>query len=424
VNFFKFNRIRISLELKKSNIKFTNLVSWGVFLPTLAMLIISLISAIFPNLLLSSFGGVEDHLNINPFETGIWAFPLLLTNFIVFGLAVLYQKQRLPNFFTSLIKFIFNFEISSKITFLVIVILIGMYIIFSVGELFDGKFQPDYNERVKGWIENFSFTEIEGEGLNAPNFGSYLHIVLGIISIHIFDNVKVIPFISSIALLILTYFFTVQITSKKFAGIIAMVIVLQSGVFLMYDTGITYPNFWILLYLLSLYLIFKKWWISPIAYVTSILTKSLTAAFLPMTLFFVYRSEIPHQKKIRVLILYGIIVMLGILFLNLSNSSLIGGELGFGWHDFWAGFNAIHSSLRLDGLVLLFLLPLVVGLFLASNHGFRQADSIIFLILGIMLSAVLMPAFSDVINVPYRFVPLVVFFAIGIGVLLRKKVTE
>jgi len=70
------------------------------------------------------------------------------------------------------------------------------------------------------------------------------------------------------------------------------------------------------------------------------------------------------------------------------------------------------------------MLPLVVGLFLISNHGFKQADSIMFLILGMLLSASLLPAFSDIINVPYRFVPLVVFFAMGVGVLLRKKVTE
>jgi len=323
-------------------------------------------------ILLSSFSSV-DHTNINPFETGIWAFPLLITNLIIFGLGILYLKKSLPNVFINLIKFISNFEVSSKITFLVIMILIGFYIVFSVGELFDGNFQADYTARVKGWLENFSFTEINGEGFNDPNFGSYLHIVLGIISIHIFDNVKVIPFISSIALLILTYFFTVQITSKRFAGIIAMVIVLQSGVFLMYDTGITYPNFWILLYLFSLYLICKKWPISPIVYVTSIFTKALTAAFLPMTILFIYRSEIQKKKKIGVLILYGAIVMAGILFLNLTNTALIQSELEFNSQDFWAGFNAIHASLRLDGLVLLFLLPLVVGLFFSLKSWIQAS---------------------------------------------------
>ncbi len=412
------------MKLKKSELQFSSLVSWAVFLTTLVMIIMSVISATFPNLLLSSFGGFEDHLDINPFETGIWAFPLLITNFIIFGLTILYIKKRLTQLLTSSIKFIFKFEVSSKIAFFVITILIGFYIIFSVGELFDGKFQPDYTERVKGWLENFSFTKIDTEGFNAPGLGGYLHTMLGSTSIQVFDNVKVIPFLASIALLVLTYFITFEITKKRFAGIVALVIVLQSGVFLHYDTGITYPNFWILFYLLSLYLIYKKWPLSPIPYFASIFTKTLTAAFLPMTIFFIYRASISRQKKIRVLILYGVILVVGILFLYLIDISLISPGLEFSSHDFWGGFNAIHTSLRFDPLVLLFILPLIVGLFFASRRGVTEADSISFLILGMLFSAVLLPAFSDVINVPYRFVPLIVFFAIGVGVLLSKKITE
>jgi len=411
------------LELKKE-LKFSELVSWVVFLATLIVGLFSIIAAVFPNLLLSSFGGVEDHLGINPFETGIWAFPLLITNFIVLGLAILYLKQRLPNFFTSLIKFIFNFEVSSKIAFLVIVILIGMYIVFSVGELTDGKFQPDYHERVKSWLENFSFTEIDTDGFNAPGIMSYLHVMLGYISIQVFGNAQVIPLLTSIALLVLTYFITYEITKKRFAGIVALVIILQSGVFLHYDVSITYPNFWILFYLFSLYLIYKKWPLSPIPYFASIFTKILTAVFLPMTIFFIYRSSISRQKKIRIFMLYGVILICGISFLHFTDIGLIPTTFQFDTHDFWGGFNAIHTSLRFDPLVLLFILPLIVGLFFTSRGGFKEADSISFLILGMLISAALVPAISGAINVPYRFVPLIVFFAMGVGVLLSKKTIE
>jgi hypothetical protein len=273
-------------------------------------------------------------------------------------------------------------------------------------------------------IETFSFTEFETEGLNAPGWGSYLHLILAVVSEKVFDNVKVIPFLASISLLVLTYFITVEITKKRFAGIVAFVIVLQSGVFLHYDTGITYPNFWILFYLLSLYLIYKKWPASPVSFVVSILTKMMTVAFLPMTLFFIYRASISKQNKIRLAVLYGIIFGLGIIFFYFGNSSLSEDGIGFDSHDFWGGFNAIHQSLRFDPLVILFMLPLIVGLFFKSRCGFRDADSIAFLILGILLSAVFIPALGEYINAPYRFISLVVFFAMGVGVLLSKKVTE
>ncbi len=408
------------MEFKKVELQFSNLVTLSVFLITLVFVIITLTSTVFPNILLTSFGGVEDHSNINPTEIGIWAYPLLITNFIIFGLAILHFKKRLPSQLIRPIQFVFNFEVSPKIAFFVIVILIGLYIVFSVGELFDGQFQADYNERAKNWIETFSFTEFKTEGLNAPGWGSYLHIILGVVSEKVFDNVKVIPFLASISLLVLTYFITVEITKKRFAGIVAFVILLSSGVFLHYDTGITYPNFWILLYLFSLYLIYKKWPASPVSFVLSILTKIMTVAFLPMTLFFIYRASIPKQNKIRLLILYGIIAGLGLYYFE---SFSVGGN-EFDSHDFWGGFNAIHQSLRFDPLVLLFILPLIVGLFFKSRHGFIEADSITFLILGMILSALFIPALGGAINAPYRFIPLIVFFAMGVGVLLSKKVTE
>jgi len=393
----------------------------GVFLITLVFVIITIVSATFPNLLLTSFGGDENHLNVDSTEIGIWAYPLLITNFIIFGLTFLYFKKKLPSQLSRLFNFIFNFEVSAKITFFIIVILIGLYIIFSVGELFDGQFQPDYDVRVKDWIENFSFTKIDNDKFDSPGLGGYLHVMFGVISIKIFDNVQAIPFLASISLLVLTYFITFEITKKRFAGIVAFVIVLQSGVFLHYDTGITYPNFWILLYLFSLYLIYKKWPASPISFVISILTKIMTVAFLPMTLFFIYRASISKQNKIRLIVLYGIVFSLGIMFLYFTDSSLVNSDLEFDSHDFLGGFNAIHQSLRFDPLILLFMLPLIVGLFFVSRNGFKEADSITFLILGMILSAVFIPAFGGAINMPYRFIPLVVFFAMGVGVLLSKK---
>jgi len=148
-------KIPYTLEFKKINSQLSTIVTWTVFLITIVFVIITLTSAIFPNLLLTSFGGNENYANIDPFEMGIWAFPLLITNFIIFSLVILYFKKKLPSQLTSSFKFIFNFEVSSKIAFFVIVILIGVYIVFSVGELTDGIFQADYDERVKNWIKNY-----------------------------------------------------------------------------------------------------------------------------------------------------------------------------------------------------------------------------------------------------------------------------
>ena len=399
----------------------TSFLTWTIFLGTLITALISLIPAVFPALLLRSFGGLEDFVGINPFEIGIWAYPLLISNFVLLGLAFLYVKNRLPRLISKSIKFVFNFEVSKKVAFFVVVILIGMYIIFTVGELFNGKYQADFKEHFENWFNLYDVTKFD-----ITPIGNHVLFFLVTSSQEVFENYKVIPFVASIGLLVLTYLFTVELSKKRFAGIVAMVIVLQSNIFLMYDTSITYPNFWILFYLLSLYLIIKKWSLSPISYVVALFSKPLTAAFLPMTLFFIYRADISKQKKVNCVIFYGIILVSVLaLILTVETKSLgnFDADLGvFSAHDFWDGFASLYSALRFDGLVLLFLLPLAFGLFHAARKGIAHADSIMFLILGMLLSSPFIYGFSNFIIVPYRLVPLIVFFAIGTGLLLSRNV--
>lgn len=201
-----------------------------------------------------------------------------------------------------------------------------------------------------------------------------------------------------------------------------MIILLQSHLFLEYDTTATYTNFWTLFYLLSLYLIYKKWYLSPIAYVLSIFSKPLTAVFLPMTLFFTYRSDISKRNKLRILFSYSIIAFAGLLLFLFGIYGFHLYEISVG--GFITGFKDFSNFLRFDGLIILFLLPLVMGLFLISRKGCLQAESIMVLIVGVLLSGSLLSGFTDITNQPYRYVPLVVFFAIGVGTLLSQCPTS
>ncbi len=413
--------------MEKNNFKSKlnqNHVSWIIFLPTLILVLFSLISVIFPALIVRTLGGFEGSVDIDPFEVGSLAFPLLVTNFVIFGLYILYNKNKLPRIITKSIRFIFNFEISSRLAFFVVVIIIGIYITVSVGELFNGEFLIDFYLRVKDNVENYDVTNIGDTGITK-------HLLYFLISssMYIFDNYKVIPFIASISLLVLTYFFTFEITQKRFAGIVAIVILLQSKIFLFFDTTVVYPNFWIAFLLLSLYLVYKKWPLSSVSFVAGILSKGMSMIFFPMTLFFIYRASLTKQKKIRLSISYAAIVVLGVTILFLMDFNL-GNELRpaffheFKSHDFWGGFSTVSSTLRIDGPFLLFLLPLTVGLFVASRKGVLHADSIMFFILTMLLYAPLLAAFTWHQHEPYRFVPLMVFFAIGISVLLSNRVNS
>jgi len=228
--------------------------------------------------------------------------------------------------------------------------------------------------------------------------------------------------------LFVTYLFTYEITKKRFAGIVSLVILLQTTTFLRYDSVSSYSNFWILFYLVSLYLIVKKrWYLSPLSYIASILSKPLTVAYLPMTLLFTYRANISQKKKIQTIIAYIVVVAVGIgiyFGAGLDFGGSIFRSINFESDDFWGAFTIWAFQLRFDSTFLLLILPLTVTLFLTARKVNPQADSILFLLAGIMLAMPLLAAFSDFNLHPYRFVPLLVFFAIGVGTIFSKKIKQ
>ena len=71
--------------------------------------------------------------------------------------------------------------------------------------------------------------------------------------------------------------------------------------------------------------------------------------------------------------------------------------------------------------MLLFLLPLTFGLFMACRKKILHADSIMVLITGLILAQPIGATFTDPSSEPYRFMPLIVFFAIGVGILLSQR---
>ena len=78
--------------------------------------------------------------------------------------------------------------------------------------------------------------------------------------------------------------------------------------------------------------------------------------------------------------------------------------------------------MQLDPLAILCIVPLVIGLFVKSLKGIKQADSILILILGTILAGPLISYVTDFYFIlPYRFIPFIVAMAIGVGIFLSKE---
>lgn len=117
--------------------------------------------------------------------------------------------------------------------------------------------------------------------------------------------------------------------------------------------------------------------------------------------------------------MYGIISCFIVIAIMTGRSDT--SRFDFNHKDFFSGFDAFSLSLRFDILVVNLLVPLIVGLWIVSRKGLVQADSLMVLIMGILLTAPILATFTNITNQPYRFVPLVVFFAVGFGTLLSQK---
>ena len=393
----------------------SNLISWIVFLFSISIVVISFVSVIFPALIIASdtvkIPGI-DPVTPDPYETGVWSGGVIISNIVIFALVFLHFKNRLPNFLSSIFKKIFSFEISKKYAFIVLLVLLIIYTAASVGELSKGETLKDY-QGVKDRLETWSPDQI-------TNFEPHVKYFFLKSSMVLFGNYKVIPLLASISLLITTYFLTKTITNKRFAGIISVLILMQSSVFLTYDTSVAYDNFWILFYLVSLYAVYRFWPLSPIAYLVSIFSKALTAAFLPMSIYFILRSNISkRQKMITVGVVVGIILVGGVSAIGKSSGEATLEE--FNSKEFWMGFESFANQLRFDGLIMLFMIPLMVGLFIVSRHRVKHGESMMVFIAGMLLIAPILTGFTNQTNQPYRFVPLAVFFAVGVGVLLSDR---
>ena len=383
------------------------------------MVIISLFAIIFPGFFISIY--FPYNVEIDPFEPSIWLIPVSSFSFVFLVLGFVYYKRKLPVQVYKCIQFILNFEISKRITVILGIIIFVFYIGFSVNELSineEGQF-PDYNI-LKAALQIWPSTESDDIYVQEQN-SRYVRMLLLVSSIEIFQNIKILPFVASISLLIVTFFLTYQISHKRFSGIVALLIILQSHTFLFFDTVAVYENFWILFFLISLYLINRKWQLSPILYLLALFSKAFIFVFFLSTIFYIYRARISSRKKIWAMCSYGGVILI-ILTVFSFGDSVYSDIINISDSEFFLALNTLGYTLRYDVFIILSLLPVTIGLFFTSRRGFLQADSILVLILASLLAGPFISMLTEFYFVlPYRFLPLIVFVAIGIGVFLSKK---
>ena len=397
-------------------------ISYLVFFCTLLVVSLTIISLVFPALFSSYFGKFGE--NLDPFESNNQSIYFIVSNVVIFGFGIAYYKKKIPLLINDVIEKIRTFEISKRVSIISLAIILVMYVGLSIPELsIDESTQwGDYGILEDG-LEIWPFGKSDDVTIQEQN-DRYVRMFLLDISLDIFQNIKLLPFIASILVVVFTYLITVQFCQKRFAGIIAIIVLLQSYTFLKFDTIAVYENFWVLFFLISLYVIQKKWFLSPVAYILAFFTKAYVAPFFLMTLFTTYRSQIPRRTKIAILISYIIIVSIAIAIVFLGDT-VYPDVININYSKFILGFQTISAQLRLDLFFIMTLLPVTVGLMFLSKNKLKHADSILILIFGTIIASPILVTFTYHYEIlPYRFIPLLVFFSIGVGMFFSKKLVH
>jgi len=403
-----------------SDLENSQKVSYVVFFAALIVVLLTLTPVIFPALFSSVFGMYAE--NLDAFELGYQAIFLIVSNVVIFGFGIAYYKKKIPSLVQDVVEKIRTFELSKRVAMISLAVILCVYIGLSASELSldEGKSWNDYTKVLLPALEIWPFGETDNIYVQEQN-DRYVRMFLLDVSLDIFQNIKLLPFIASILVVVFTYLITVQFCQKRFAGIIAVIVLLQSYTFLKYDTVAVYENFWVLFFLISLYVIEKKWFLSPVFYILAFYTKAYVAPFFLMTLFTTYRSQISRRTKIAILISYFVIVSaaIGLIFVG---DTVYPDIIDVNSSKFILGFQVIIAQLRFDLFFIMALLPVTVGLIFLSKNKLKHADSILILIFGTIIASPILVTFTYHYEIlPYRFIPLLIFFSIGVGMFFSKN---
>jgi hypothetical protein len=352
----------------------------------------------------------------DPFAGSRLAYPIVIVSgsLLVLGILYYYYKKWLPARLASALRRVLCYEVSRKSAFIIIAVALAAYI---------GYVASDFYENEEGDLQNV-ISNTEGFVEDLSGHVTSLRVVkyfLLYLSLYGLGNMGIIPFLSSIALLVLVYLFTAAVAKRRLAGLVAFFALMQSPLFLRFDTSPTYDYSWIALYLLSLYLLTttRGLYLSPVAFVLSLFSKPLTAVYIPVILFFIWRAEISHRAKIALAVPYGLLFALGAaaafagreeIVIIVPNASLLAGMI-----------STLPTYLGAEHLFWLSLLPIYCGLFLLGLKRTAYGQSMLFLFGGTLASYFILEGFTNISSQPYRFVPLVVMAAAGLGMLLSHR---
>ena len=135
----------------------------------------------------------------------------------------------------------------------------------------------------------------------------------------------------------------------------------------------------------------------------------------------VLRSKLDSKTKLRLMISYGIVILVMFGLFTIGNT-IYDDIVQIDTNRFMNSLSDFSSQMRFDSFLLIMILPVTIGLFFVARSGTIHAESLLFFIPSLLLAGPLVALLTDFyVILPYRFVPLLAFFAIATAIVIFRN---
>jgi len=156
-------------------------------------------------------------------------------------------------------------------------------------------------------------------------------------------------------------------------------------------------------------------------YLLSVFSKAFATPFLILNFYYLMRSDNNRSTKIRTSISYGVIILIMLGLFSIGNT-IYDDIIYVDFNRFMNSLSDFSSQMRFDSFLLIMILPTTIGLFFAARNGVKHAESMLFFIPCLLLAGPLVALATDYfVILPYRFIPLIVFFSISVGLVIFRN---
>jgi len=270
---------------------------------------------------------------------------------------------------------------------------------------------PDYADNVKPYLQTCDTDPIQ----YSRGHLKWLSICA---SHHWFGNAQIIPFLYSIVLLPLAYWFVAILTKNNWTGLIAFGITASSGLYYLFNTTATYEHSWVVFLLIALIASLKNKWFALPVFMFAVLSKPTAILFLPMMLYMSTQYKQKAQQFFWILAIITIFTLVAI-----DPVEMIGGHWDFNPDEFIHGLYGWWFFLDSTMIIAVSIVLVMVALFIKRKKD-KPARIILVFIIGIIISVPLIEGFTTQLNHAYRFLPLVIFGGAGLGHVVIQYLTK